>query len=112
MSVSPELPALADEYMIKELMFEGSNRYFDQALCTGLNIADEDIDALCEAMKEQAIKNAHNEAQKAQVKDIGRQQLRSWGVLIERDGKDYPTNAYAIFNRMRGTSCGNPVRRI
>ncbi len=27
---------LADEYMIKELMFEGSNRYYDQALCTGL----------------------------------------------------------------------------
>ena len=27
----------ADEYMIKELMFEGSNRYFDQALCTGLS---------------------------------------------------------------------------
>ena len=25
---------LADQYMIKELMFEGSNRYFDQALCT------------------------------------------------------------------------------
>lgn len=101
---------LADEYMIKELMFEGSNRYFDQALCTGLNIADEDIDALCEAMKEQAIKNAHNEAQKAQVKDIGRQQLRSWGVLIERDGKDYPTNAYAILTGCGGlhvaTQCG------
>ena len=101
---------LADEYMIKELMFEGSNRYFDQALCTELNIADEDIDALCEAMKEQAIKNAHNEAQKAQVKDIGRQQLRSWGVLIERDGKDYPTNAYAILTGCGGlhvaTQCG------
>lgn len=51
--------------MIKELMFEGSNRYFDQALCTGLTITDEDIDALCK-------------------------------VLIERDGKDYPSNAYAI----------------
>ena len=49
--------------MIKELMFEGSNRYFDQALCTGLNVTDEDIDALCKAMKEQAIKNAHNEEQ-------------------------------------------------
>ena len=47
---------LADEYMIKELLFEGSNRYYDQALCTGLNITDEDIDALCKAMKEQAIK--------------------------------------------------------
>ena len=87
---------LADEYMIKELMFEGSNRYFDQTLWPGLNFTDEDIDALCKSMKEQAIKNAHNEEQKASVKEVGRQQLRSWGVLIERDGKDYPSNAYAI----------------
>ena len=75
---------LADEYMIKELMFEGSNRYFDQALCTGLNITDEDIDDLCKVMKEQAVKNAHNEEQKAAIKDVGRQQQRSWGILIER----------------------------
>lgn len=99
-----------DEYMIKELMFEGSNRYFDQALCTGLNVTDEDIDALCKAMKEQAIKNAHNEEQKAAVKDVGRQQLRSWGVLIERDGKDYPSNAYTILTGCGGlhvaTQCG------
>ncbi len=92
---------LADEYMIKELLFEGSNRYFDQVLCTGLTISDEDIDALCKAMKEQAIKNAHNEEQKATIKDVGRQQLRSWGILIQRDGKDYPSNAYAIL-----TGCG------
>ena len=52
-------------------------------------------------MKEQAIKNAYNEEQKAAVKDVGRQQLRSWGVLIEHEGKDYPSNAYAIL-----TGCG------
>ena len=75
---------LADEYMVKELLFEGSNRYYDQALCTGLDITDEDIDALCKAMKEQAVRNAHNEEQKASIKDVGRQQLRSWGILIER----------------------------
>ena len=92
---------LANEYMIKELMFEGSNRYFDQALCTRLSITDEDIDILCKAMKEQAIKHAHSEEQKTSIKDVGRQQLRSWGVLIERDGKDYPSNAYAIL-----TGCG------
>ena len=101
---------LADEYMIKELLFEGSNRYYDQALCTGLNITDEDIDALCRAMKEQAVKNAHNEEQKAAIKDVGRQQLRSWGVLIERDGKDYPSNAFAILTGNGGlhiaTQCG------
>lgn len=92
---------LADEYMIKELLFEGSNRHFDQTICTGWDITDEDIEALCRAMKEQAVKNAHNEEQKAAVKDVGRQQLRSWGVLVERDGKDYPSNAYAIL-----TGCG------
>ena len=87
---------LADEYMVRELMFEGGNRYFDQALCSGLTITDEEIDALCKSMKEQAVKNAHTEGQKASIKDVGRQQLRSWGILIERDGKDYPSNAYAI----------------
>ena len=101
---------LADEYMIKELLFEGSNRYYDQALCTGLNITDEDIDSLCKVMKEQAVKNAHNEEQKAYIKDVGRQQLRSWGVLIERDGKDYPSNAFAILTGNGGlhvaTQCG------
>ena len=101
---------LADEYMVKELLFEGSNRYYDQALCTGLNITDDDIDALCKAMKEQAVKNAHTEEQKASIKDVGRQQLRSWGILIERDGKDYPSNAFAILTGNGGlhvaTQCG------
>ncbi len=101
---------LADEYMIKELLFEGSNRHFDQVLCTGLTIKGEEIDGLCKAMKEQAIKNAHSEEQKASVKDVGRQQLRSWGILTERDGKDYPSNAFAILTGNGGlhvaTQCG------
>ena len=101
---------LADEYMVRELMFEGSNRYFDQALCSGLTITDEEIDVLCKAMKEQAVKNAHTEGQKASIKDVGKQQLRSWGILIERDGKDYPSNAYAILTGQGGlhiaTQCG------
>ena len=101
---------LADEYMVKELLFEGSNRYYDQALCTGLNVTDEDIDALCKAMKEQAVRNARTEEQKASIKDVGRQQLRSWGILIERDGKDFPSNAFAILTGNGGlhvaTQCG------
>ena len=101
---------LADEYMVRELMFEGSNRYFAQALCSGLTITDEEIDVLCKAMKEQAVKNAHTEGQKASIKDVGKQQLRSWGILIERDGKDYPSNAYAILTGQGGlhiaTQCG------
>ena len=100
----------ADEYMIKELLFEGSNRHFDQVLCTGMTVTDKEIDDLCKAMKKQAVKNAHSDDQRASIKDVGIQQLRSWGVLIERDGKDYPSNAFAILTGKGGlhvvTQCG------
>lgn len=92
---------LADEYMVRELMFEGSNRCFDQSLCTGCDITDADIHALCHAMKEQAVKNARSQEQKDTIRDVGLQQLCSNGILIERDGKYYPSNAYAIL-----TGCG------
>ena len=62
-------------------MLEGSNRYFDQALCTGLSVTEEEIDALCKAMKEQAVKNAHNEEQKASVKDVGKTAACDHGVF-------------------------------
>ena len=36
--------------------------------------------------------------------------MRSWGILIERDGKDYPSNAFAILTGNGGlhvaTQCG------
>ena len=98
---------------IKELLFEGSNRYYDQALCTGLNITDEDMDALCKAMKEQAVRNAHTEEQKAAIKDVGRQQLRSWGVLIECDGKlGLSIQCVCYFDWQRRTSCCNAMWRV
>lgn len=86
---------LAEEAMIRELTFEGCNRYFDQAICLGLKITMDDIQNLCVALKENAIKNA-NEPQKSMIKDVTPRQLVSWGVLIEKDGEYFPTNAYAI----------------
>lgn len=87
---------LADEYMVRELLFEGSSRCFDQTIYTGLEITDSEIDILCRSMKEEAVKNAQSEVQKAAVKDVGRKQLCSWGILIEKDGRFYPTNSYVI----------------
>lgn len=92
---------LADAYMVKELMFEGSNRCFDQNICHDCEISDEDIDCFCCAMKDEAMKNTRNEVQKASIKDVGKQQLCSWGVLAQKDGKFYPTYAYTIL-----TGCG------
>lgn len=92
---------LADAYMVKELMFEGDNRCFDQSICLGWDISEEDINCLCRAMKDEAEKNTRNESQKASIKNVGRQQLCSWGVLVQKDGKFYPTYAYMIL-----TGCG------
>ena len=36
----------ADEHTIKELMFEGANKSFDQAICLGFSVSDEDIEHL------------------------------------------------------------------
>lgn len=47
-------------------------------------------------MKEQVVKNAYDEKQKASIKAVEGQQLCSGG--IERDGKDYRFNAFAILN--------------
>lgn len=35
-------------YMLKELILEGQNRYFDSETCKDLKITDEDIQNLCE----------------------------------------------------------------
>ena len=57
----------------------GLDNVYKNKVCAKFFCADEEIDALCKAMKEQAVKNAHTEGQKASIKDVGRQQLRSWG---------------------------------
>ena len=86
----------ADRYMVRELLFEGSNRSFDQAICSGLTVSEDDIDALCRAMQEEARRNARSDEQRVAIKNVGRGQLLSWGILAEKDGMALATNAYAI----------------
>ncbi|MBT1171787.1 putative DNA binding domain-containing protein [Bifidobacterium sp. MA2] len=95
----------ADTATIKELLFEGSNRSFDQTVCLGLEATNDDITELCERMTTVAKANAKYDA--GQVKSVTVKQLQSWGVLVERDGELKPTNAYAIL-----TGTNGPVRSI
>ena len=37
----------ADSYMIKELMFEGNNRCYDQSIYLGAEVTEEEINELC-----------------------------------------------------------------
>lgn len=86
----------ADEVMMKELLFEGNNRFFDKTICLGLQAEEKDINQLCQQMKQVALRNCRSDEEKALVKDVTAKQLLSWGVLVEHEGKIAPTNAYAI----------------
>ena len=64
-------------YMLKELILEGQNRYFDSEPCRGLNVTDEDILKLCGDMKETAIRNTWQDSEKAKIKEVTRNTLLS-----------------------------------
>lgn len=85
-----------ETYMLKELILEGQNRYFDSEICQNITISDSEIKDLCKNMKETAIRNTWQNSEKAQIKDVTKNTLISWGVLKEAEGKVYPTNAFAL----------------
>lgn len=87
----------AEEYMLKELILEGQNRYFDSEICKDITeVHDNEIEKLCRDMKAIAIKNTLDESAKLAVRDITKNILITWGVLKDVDGKILPTNAYAL----------------
>ena len=85
-----------EDYMLRELILEGKNRYFDSEICQNMKITDNEIELLCKSMKETAIRNTWQDSEKAKIKDITKNVLISWGVLKEEGGEVYPTNAYAL----------------
>ena len=86
----------AEGYMLKELILEGQNRYFDNEPCEYLEINEDDIKDLCDKMKKIAIENTWNDEEKAAVRDVTKNILITWGILKEDNGKIIPTNAYAL----------------
>lgn len=84
------------DYMLKELILEGQNRYYDCEICEDLTVTQRDISQLCEEMKLTAMKNTMTQAERARVKEITPNVLLSWGGLAEKNGEIVPTNAYAL----------------
>ncbi len=87
---------LAPDFMLKELILEGQNRYYDSEPCDGLTVTKDDIKKLCHDLKKVALEHALTDAAKAEIKDVTENVLLSWGILWEKDGEIVPTNAYAL----------------
>lgn len=89
----------ADMAQIRELEFEGANRYFDQTYSVGHTVSEKQIQKFCSEMKKWALKACKTEQEKKHVKDITKGNLISWGLLTERDGELFPTNAFLLLTK-------------
>lgn len=87
-----------EDYMLKELILEGQNRYFESEPCKRITATAEEIQALCTSMKQVALKHTWQNSEKTNIKDITLNTLTSWGILREEHGNVMPTNAYALLN--------------
>lgn len=86
----------ADSYIIRELMFEGANRSFDQTVCPGLEVTETEIEDLCNKLRANALEHCRTDDERRRIKPVTKNMLVSWGVLEEREGKLLPTNAFAL----------------
>ena len=68
-------------YMLKELILEGQNRYFDSEICQNITVSDSEIEELCKSMKETAMRNTWQDSEKSKIKDVTKNVLISWGVF-------------------------------
>lgn len=86
-----------DEYLLKELEFEGDNRYFDQTYAAPYEpVSEKRIKKLCDEMYQYALEHCRTEEEKSTVKPLSKSKLLQWGLLVKREDKYYPTNAFLL----------------
>ena len=86
---------IEEDYVLKELVLEGENKYFDQQVCHGESISDEEIEKFCEWLEKLARKNSETDTK---IKKVTRSTLLSWKVLEEKNDEIFPTNAYILLS--------------
>ena len=86
---------IEEDYVLKELVLEGENKYFDQQVCHGESVSDEEIEKFCKWLEKLARKNSENDTE---IRKINRNTLLNWKVLEEKNGRIFPTNAYILLS--------------
>lgn len=89
----------ADSFIIKELEFEGTNRCFDQTYAAPHDsVTDSEINQFCDKMYGYAVQNSMSQEKTANIKHLTKQNLISWGFLVKKGERYYPTNAYLLMS--------------
>lgn len=87
----------AARYQIKELILSAENRSYDQEK-TNRELSNEEIENFCEKIYQHALEFRTGKEEKDSLRRIGKNQLLSFKVIIEEDGKYYATNSYQLLD--------------
>ena len=98
----------AEKYQVQELILEGTNRSYDQLECEGV-LSEEEISTFCDKLYAHALELCTSDEMKAQIHKVGKNQLLSWKLVVEKDGICHPTNGYFL---LAGDSYDFPEARI
>ena len=81
--------------MTPEMFYEDPGRSYDTVVCKELTVSEDEIKKLCSSMKDIAIEHAKDRQASQKVRDVGANQLISWGLLsVDSEGVTHPTNGY------------------
>lgn len=87
----------APEYMVREMSLESTNQSYDRQ-GTDRFLSKEEIDRLCERLYQHALENSLFPEEQEKIKRIGRDQLISWGLIIEKKEGDQATHGYQLLD--------------
>jgi len=87
-----------EPYMLQELILEGSGRSLDSIVYQSESVSDEVADQLCHAMTEYALVHCKNDAERAEVRPLSKNQLCMWGLLVEQKGVLLPTLGFKLLS--------------
>lgn len=85
----------AEKYRVQELIMDGTNRSFDQLRCEDV-VSEEEIASFCDRLYAHAIALCSSDTMKAQIYKVGKNQLLSWKLLVEKADAYHPTNGYLL----------------
>lgn len=92
----PGATRLADDFIVKELEFQGANRCYDQIVAVGETVTKKQIENLCGTMYQYALMRCQTQEERNAVKRVSQKNLISWGLLEKQEDKIVPTNGFML----------------
>lgn len=92
----PGATRLADDFIVKELEFQGANRCYDQIVAVGETVTKKQIENLCGTMYQYALMRCQTQEERNAVRRVSQKNLISWGLLEKQEDKIVPTNGFML----------------